>query len=332
MIGDAARPRSRSQASAPTRPSAWSRTTSSRSSSTRPTSGSSSAPASASAGSRRTTQALSDLALPAARQALEQAGLDGTDIDLLIVATVTPDMMFPSTSAILADQLGAEDAAAYDLSAGCTGFMYALAQAYGMLAAGLSRRALVVGGDVLSRILDWSDRSTVVLFGDGAGAVVLERVGRGGLPRLRARRRRRRRRAPLAAGQRLAPVRRSRPVREDERPRGLQVRDARPRPVGRGRARALRGDDRRRRRLRPAPGERSHHRSRNQEARDPVGSGGDQCRPLRQHVLGLDPARARRSAGGRKASAGQARTHDGNGRRAHMGKRADAVDDGMEPA
>jgi len=120
------------------------------------------------------TEALSDLALPAVRQALDQAGTDGKDIDLLIVATVTPDMMFPSTAAILADKLGAADAAAYDLSAGCTGFMYALAQAYGMLAGGLARRALVVGGDVLSRILDWSDRSTLVLFGDGAGAVVLE--------------------------------------------------------------------------------------------------------------------------------------------------------------
>jgi len=121
------------------------------------------------------SQALSDLSLPAAQQALEQAGVEGADIDLLVVATVTPDMMFPSTSAILADQLGAKDAAAYDLSAGCTGFMYAIAQAYGMVASGLSQRALVVGGDVLSRILDWSDRSTVVLFGDGAGAVVLER-------------------------------------------------------------------------------------------------------------------------------------------------------------
>ena len=120
------------------------------------------------------SEALSDLSLPAARQALEQAGVDAADVDLLVVATVTPDMMFPSTSAILADQLGAKDAAAYDLSAGCTGFMYAVAQAYGMVAAGLSRRALVIGGDVLSRILDWTDRSTVVLFGDGAGAVVLE--------------------------------------------------------------------------------------------------------------------------------------------------------------
>jgi 3-oxoacyl-[acyl-carrier-protein] synthase III len=125
-------------------------------------------------------EALSDVALPAARDALAQAGLEGKDVDLLIVATVTPDMAFPSTAAILADTLGAADAAAYDLSAGCTGFMYALAQAYGMLAGGLAKRALVVGGDLLSRILDWTDRSTVVLFGDGAGAVVLEVVSEQG--------------------------------------------------------------------------------------------------------------------------------------------------------
>src|SRR5213078_3179611 len=98
-----------------------------------------------------------------------------SSIDLVVVATVTPDMAFPSASALLADELGMPDAAAYDLSAGCTGFVYAIAQAHAMLAAGLARRALVVGGDVLSRILDWNDRSTVVLFGDGAGAVVLER-------------------------------------------------------------------------------------------------------------------------------------------------------------
>jgi 3-oxoacyl-[acyl-carrier-protein] synthase-3 len=121
-------------------------------------------------------EALSDIALPACLDALEQASLEGKDIDLLIVATVTPDMAFPSTAAILADRLGATDAAAYDLSAGCTGFMYGLAQAYGMLAGGLATRALVVGGDLLSRILDWSDRSTLVLFGDGAGAVVMEAV------------------------------------------------------------------------------------------------------------------------------------------------------------
>jgi 3-oxoacyl-[acyl-carrier-protein] synthase III len=123
------------------------------------------------------TEALSDIAMPACRDALAQAGIEGKDVDLLIVATVTPDMAFPSTGAILADKLGARDAAAYDLSAGCTGFMYALAQAYGMLAGGLGHRALVVGGDLLSRILDYDDRSTLVLFGDGAGAVVLEVVG-----------------------------------------------------------------------------------------------------------------------------------------------------------
>jgi 3-oxoacyl-[acyl-carrier-protein] synthase III len=125
-------------------------------------------------------EALTDIALPAAREALAEAGVEGRDIDLLICATVTPDMMFPTSSALLADTLGAEHAAAYDLLAGCTGFMYAVAQAYGMLASGLARRALVVGGDVLSKILDWDDRSTVVLFGDGAGAVVMERVERGG--------------------------------------------------------------------------------------------------------------------------------------------------------
>jgi 3-oxoacyl-[acyl-carrier-protein] synthase III len=125
-------------------------------------------------------QALSDLCLPAARQALEHAGVSAKDVDLIVVATVTPDMFFPSTGVLLADALGAPNAAAYDLSAGCTGFMYALAQAYGMIAGGLSERALVVGGDVLSKIVDWHDRSTCVLFGDGAGAVVLEHVDDGG--------------------------------------------------------------------------------------------------------------------------------------------------------
>ena len=125
-------------------------------------------------------EALTDIALPAARDALADAGVDAADIDLLVCATVTPDMMFPTSSALLADTLGMPKAAAYDLLAGCTGFVYAIAQAYAMVAAGLSQRALVVGGDVLSKILDWGDRSTLVLFGDGAGAVVLEPVDRGG--------------------------------------------------------------------------------------------------------------------------------------------------------
>jgi 3-oxoacyl-[acyl-carrier-protein] synthase III len=125
-------------------------------------------------------EALTDIARPAAIAALEDAGVRAQDVDLIICATVTPDMMFPTSSALLADELGMPDAAAYDLLAGCTGFVYAVAQAYGMLAGGLARTALVIGGDVLSKILDWQDRSTLVLFGDGAGAVVLERVDSGG--------------------------------------------------------------------------------------------------------------------------------------------------------
>jgi 3-oxoacyl-[acyl-carrier-protein] synthase-3 len=125
-------------------------------------------------------EALSDISLPAAEAALEQAGVKASSLDLIVVATVTPDMFFPSTGAIIADRLGAKDAAAYDLSAGCTGFVYAVVQAHGMIAGGLANNALVVGGDVLSKVVDWEDRSTCVLFGDGAGAVLLERVGEGG--------------------------------------------------------------------------------------------------------------------------------------------------------
>jgi 3-oxoacyl-[acyl-carrier-protein] synthase-3 len=125
-------------------------------------------------------QAMTDLALPAARIALERAGVKSTELDLIIVATVTPDMMFPTTGSLLGDLLPAPKAAAYDLLAGCTGFVYALAQAHAMVSAGLATKALVVGGDVLSKILDWTDRSTLVLFGDGAGAVVLQHVDDGG--------------------------------------------------------------------------------------------------------------------------------------------------------
>jgi len=116
----------------------------------------------------------SDLALLAARAALEAAGRRADELDLIIVATSTPDMVFPSTACILQNKLGANGCAAFDLQAVCSGFVYALAVADAMIRAGGARCALVVGAEVFSRILDFNDRTTCVLFGDGAGAVVVE--------------------------------------------------------------------------------------------------------------------------------------------------------------
>ncbi|MEO5732866.1 MAG: beta-ketoacyl-ACP synthase III [Rubrivivax sp.] len=116
----------------------------------------------------------SDLALHAARAALEAAGRSAAELDLIIVATSTPDMVFPSTACILQHKLGANGCAAFDLQAVCSGFVYALAVADSMVKSGAARCALVVGAEIFSRILDFDDRSTCVLFGDGAGAVVLE--------------------------------------------------------------------------------------------------------------------------------------------------------------
>ena len=116
----------------------------------------------------------SDLALRAARAALESAGRRAEDIDLIIVATSTPDMVFPSTACILQHKLGVAGCAAFDLQAVCSGFVYGLSVADAMIRAGSARCALVVGAEIFSRILDFDDRTTCVLFGDGAGAVVLE--------------------------------------------------------------------------------------------------------------------------------------------------------------
>ena len=117
----------------------------------------------------------SDLALHASRRALEAAGVGADEIDLVIVATTSPDQIFPSTACILQDKLGIKQGAAFDVQAVCSGFIYALNTADLFIRNGQARTALVVGTEVLSRILDWKDRSTCVLFGDGAGAVVLQR-------------------------------------------------------------------------------------------------------------------------------------------------------------
>lgn len=120
--------------------------------------------------------ATSDLAFTAAERALARAGLDAADLDLIIVATATPDMAFPATACIIQDRLGAGRAAAFDLEAACSGFVYALATGSQFIESGIFENVLIVGAETLSKITDWSDRSTAVLLGDGAGAVVLRPV------------------------------------------------------------------------------------------------------------------------------------------------------------
>ena len=116
----------------------------------------------------------STLAITAARRALEAAGMDAKDIDLIILATATPDQTFPATATKVQDALGCNGGIAFDVAAVCSGFLYALGTADSMLRTGMAKRALVIGAETFSRILDWEDRTTCVLFGDGAGAIVLE--------------------------------------------------------------------------------------------------------------------------------------------------------------
>jgi 3-oxoacyl-[acyl-carrier-protein] synthase-3 len=127
------------------------------------------------------SQTSSDLALEASRAALAAAGMKAADVDLIIVATSTPDFVFPSTACLLQAKLGVANCAAFDLQAVCSGFIYALAVADSFIRAGTHKSALVVGAEVFSRILDWNDRGTCVLFGDGAGAVVLAAGAQPGL-------------------------------------------------------------------------------------------------------------------------------------------------------
>ncbi|MDF2725130.1 MAG: 3-oxoacyl-ACP synthase [Paenibacillus sp.] len=124
-------------------------------------------------------QATSDLAYEASLEALANAGVSAEELDLILVATITPDMAFPSTACILQSRLGAKQAAAFDLSAACSGFIYGLANAAGLIATGMYKKALVIGAECLSRITDYTDRNTCILFGDGAGAVVLGEVPEG---------------------------------------------------------------------------------------------------------------------------------------------------------
>jgi 3-oxoacyl-[acyl-carrier-protein] synthase III len=126
-------------------------------------------------------QGSSDLALLASRHALQAAGVAAQELDLIVVATSTPDYVFPSTACLLQDKLGVKGCPAFDVQAVCSGFVYGLATADSFIRSGQSKKALVVGAEVFSRILDWEDRGTCVLFGDGAGAVVLAADARPGI-------------------------------------------------------------------------------------------------------------------------------------------------------
>lgn len=125
--------------------------------------------------------AASDLSSEAAHNAIKMAGITPEDIDLIIVCTVTPDMMYPSTAAIVQSNIGAVNAAAFDLSAGCTGFIYGVTSAAQFIRTGFFKNILVIGCDVLSRVTDFTDRNTCVLFGDGAGAAVISRTDEAGI-------------------------------------------------------------------------------------------------------------------------------------------------------
>ncbi|MFT3792389.1 MAG: beta-ketoacyl-ACP synthase III [Rudaea sp.] len=126
-------------------------------------------------------QTTGDLAFEAANAALQAAGVDAKQIDLIVVGTTTPDLVFPSTACLLQHRLGANGCAAFDVNAACSGFIYALTVANQFIRAGTAKNALVIGAETLSRFLDWSDRATCVLFGDGAGAVVLKAADEPGI-------------------------------------------------------------------------------------------------------------------------------------------------------
>lgn len=129
----------------------------------------------------REDQAASDLGAKAAQAALKDAEIKAEELDLIIVATATPDMMFPATACIIQNKIGAKNSAAFDLEAGCSGFVYGISVAANFIESGMYKNIMVIGTEVLSKILDWEDRSTCVLFGDGAGAAVLSAADQGGI-------------------------------------------------------------------------------------------------------------------------------------------------------
>ena len=236
------------------------------------------------------------LGAEAAARALESAGIDAAELDLIVAATASPDYYFPATASLIGERIGARGVAGYDLSAACTGFVYALAQGYCQITAGLAETVLVVGTEVFSRLLDWGDRSTCILFGDGAGAVVLRRNGSPRDPRVRAGVGRPRGRAleVAAAGHSREPVgqyvqwtaRRSTSSQHGSVESSSAASGGQP-------------DRGRRRRVRPSPGQPPHHRPRGAPAGAHRGAGGRRTSTGTATPLRLDSALPRRGLSGR---------------------------------
>ena len=269
------------------------------------------------------------LGLKAAERALADAELEPKDIDLIVCATSTPDYTFPSTATQIQAGLGIHHGAAFDLQAVCTGFVYGVATADKFLTSGSHKRALVIGAETFSRILDWKDRTTCVLFGDGAGAIVLEAQLGEGTPQDRG---------VLTSH-----------LRSDGAHRDKLYVDGGPGSTKTTGCLRMEGREVYRHAVSmvtdvihdafkttrttaedidwfvPASGEQAHHRRHRREARHRPGEGRPDREQARQHLGRLDPARARRSPRRRADQAGRPRHDRGDGRRLHLGRGADPL-------
>ena len=236
----------------------------------------------------------SDLAAHAARAALAAAGIAPADVDLIIVATTTPDMVFPSTATIVQAKLGAVGGPAFDVQAVCSGFVYALAIADRMVASGMAKNALVIGAEIYSRILDWNDRGSCVLFGDGAGAVVLVPSAVPGIGSAHLHADGRYRDILCVPGTLADGAVSGTPFVRMDGPAVFKFAVGVMAEVGAEALKANGVDAERRRLAHPAPGEHPDHGGVCEEARRAVGADDRHRRPACEHVGRVDPAGARR--------------------------------------